>query len=122
MFERELVSEFVGRAAEDRRVAEGVQRRAAPQQFGIRGPGGVRAPNGGSPVAYSSLRAAIRTKDRSTGYVIGRFKRRMICCAEFGGSSSARCSGRPLARAALAPKLFQRIVGKQDALRVSLTV
>ena len=64
MFERELVSEFVGRAAEDRGMAGGVQRSEAAQQLGVRDAERVRAPNGGSAVACGSLRAAIRDKLR----------------------------------------------------------
>src|SRR5579864_5725325 len=87
MLERELVSELVRCAREDRGVAKGVQRRATPQQSGIRNTERVRAPNDGSPVAYGSLRAAIRTKRRSTDYELRRLKRRMIACADSGGRS-----------------------------------
>ena len=92
MLECELVSEFVRRAAEDRRVAEGVQRRAAPQQLGIRNAERVRAANGDSAVAYGSLRAAIRNKPRSKSDEFRRAKRRMIHCAGLGGSSGSPLS------------------------------
>jgi hypothetical protein len=47
----------------------------------------VRPPNGGSPVAYGSLRAAIRARSRSRSHEFSRFGCRMIPCAQPGGGS-----------------------------------
>ena len=88
MLERELVSEFVGCAAEDRGLARGIQRGATAQQFGIRNDERVRPPSGGAPIRLGSLRAAIRDKPNNRSYELRKFKRRMVHCAVFGSSST----------------------------------
>src|SRR5205814_940269 len=47
-------------ASEDRRVEEGIQRGTAAQRTGVCGAARVRPTHGGAPVAYGSLRAAMR--------------------------------------------------------------
>jgi len=56
MLERELVRESVGRAAEDRRVAEGVQRGAAAQFAGLSNASGIRT----ATSSFNRLRRAPR--------------------------------------------------------------
>src|SRR5207237_7384419 len=63
IFERELVRESVGRAAEDRRVAERVQRGEAAQFAGLSNASGVRA----ATSSFLRLRAS-----RYAGGKIGR--------------------------------------------------
>jgi hypothetical protein len=83
--ERQLVRKFVGRAAEDRRVEGRVQRGEAAQQPGVCGAARVCPTNCGAPVAYGSLRAAIRPTAGGRSYAARRFRCRMIPCAEPGG-------------------------------------
>src|SRR5215475_10157335 len=99
MFERELVRKLVRSPGEDCGVEGGVQRRAAAQQFGICGTGGVCAAHCRSPVACGSLRAAMRRTERSRSHEFRSFECRMIPCAELGGRSGApeaiRCDNGP---------------------------
>src|SRR5690349_13680158 len=87
MFECELVREFVGCTSEDRSVEEEIQRGAAAQQFGEFAAAGVCATHCGSPVAYGSLRAAMRRTKRGRSHVFRGVERRMILCANPGGWS-----------------------------------
>src|SRR5690349_22030724 len=87
MFECELVREFVGCTSEDRSVEEEIQRGAAAQQFGEFAAAGVCATHCGSPVAYGSLRAAMRRTKRGRSHVFREVERRMILCAKPGGWS-----------------------------------
>jgi hypothetical protein len=67
-----------GGASGDRAVAGGVQHEAAALGAGLSAAGarGVRAANGGSPVAFGSLRAAIREPPSVGGCAINSLTRR----------------------------------------------
>src|SRR5690242_21665340 len=86
MFECELVREFVGCAAEDRRVAGGVQRTAAAQFAGVSNPGGLRA----------AARSVSRLRPGSRDYAARRWPTKPgLTECEFRMIDPADSGGRP---------------------------
>src|SRR6185437_6820899 len=82
MLERELVREPVGRAAEDRRVAEGVQRGAPAQRPGLSNASSVRAATRSGARLRPTLRGYAGRRRPLTGWPC-----RMIHPADPGGRS-----------------------------------